>query len=74
MLMRYILISIYAFFLEIQANLAPRIDPPRELPMTEEVWNSYKNEDGRIVDVNKVKSAIFRGVCLVNFSFASHLS
>ena len=49
-------------FIATQANLVPRVDPPREAPMSEELWNSYKDKDGKIVEVHKVKAAIFKGV------------
>lgn len=33
----------------------------RDPPISDEVWNSFRSEDGRITDVHRLKSLIFRG-------------
>nr|XP_002123783.3 TBC1 domain family member 15 [Ciona intestinalis] len=43
------------------ADLGPRSEPTRSLPINEEFWNNHKDEEGRIIDVDEVKRSIFRG-------------
>uniref|UniRef100_H2YWA9 TBC1 domain family member 15 n=1 Tax=Ciona savignyi TaxID=51511 RepID=H2YWA9_CIOSA len=43
------------------ADLGPRSEPSRSDPIDEEFWNNHKDEDGRILDEEGIKIAIFRG-------------
>ena len=43
-------------------SLLPRFDFPREEALGEEEWNSFKDEEGRIIKEDEVKHIIFKGV------------
>ena len=38
-------------------------------PMNEDFWLNHKDKDGRIINVEEVKLAIFKGVCFFVESF-----
>jgi hypothetical protein len=50
------------FELVTKLDLPERPQFSRELPLTEEQWNRFKERDGRFKDLRELKMLIFRGV------------